>query len=448
MLALIAAAALAGAEDYQSFDADRLPEVQAALALLDKGELVQCMESLKKVGERQPLLPPPPLLVGMRLLNTGKLSEGRRILEQAAAMLPRHPDVALTLGFVALKEGRFADAALQYREAIDLSAAERWTADQKRQFLATAHSGSALVAEMQGDWKRARAALRHLHQNVSPGNAAILNKLGRATFLDGERGPGEDMVRAAARQDPNLPPAETTLGNLWMAVGGKEAEADRLLAEGATEFPKSSAAQLAWIQRLLAKGDGKESVAASQAALKALPDNVDVRLALLLALRQAGEFVAAARQGQQWLEATPQNSKLPTDGRPLWPIYANQTALALAECAPETDRKKALELAENAKQGLRPAEALATLGRCKFRLGQTEDAEKHFAQALATSEASSDVPYYVALAANAKGDRVRAVRELDRALAAPGPFVNRARAAALRQELKPPAPNPPAPPKN
>ncbi len=449
MLALMAALALAGAEDYQPFDGERLPEVQAAFALLDLGELQQGMEALRKAALRHPLLPPPPVVAGLQLMNKGKLVEGRRMLEQAAQVLDGHPDVALTLGFVAAKEGRYADAALQYKTAIEDAASERWTAEQRKQFLSIAHWGAAQVAERQGKWKRARASLVYLRENVRPNDPGVLYKLGAATFLDGETGKGEDLLRLATRGDPNLPPAETMLGTLWMKTAGpgNQAKADALLAAGAKEFPKNPLAQRAWLERLLGKGEAAEAVAVARAALKELPDNVDMRIALLLALRQAGEAAAAAQMGRQWLAATPRDAtQSPLEGgRPLWPIYANQTALALAEAADEGERRQALELAESARPGLLPADALATLGLCRLRLGQRDEAEKILKQALATGAAAADVPYYYALALKEKGDVAEAVRQLDRALSSAAQFVHRGRAAALRKELQPAALPPAAP---
>jgi uncharacterized protein HemY len=117
----------------------------------------EAVKFLHEAVRKHPDLPPAPLMMARLFLATrdGK-PQGRSALERAVAEHPDHPEVYLTLGTVAMSEGRVAEALLVLQKALELSAADRWTADQKDAFQRQARAGLAAAREAREKLLKAR----------------------------------------------------------------------------------------------------------------------------------------------------------------------------------------------------------------------------------------------------------------------------------------------------
>ena len=80
----------------------------------------------------------------------------------AASENPDHPQVYLTNASLALNEGRVTDTILNCDKALALSAADRWTGDQKREARSQARNGLSNAYEARRDWAAARSQLASL----------------------------------------------------------------------------------------------------------------------------------------------------------------------------------------------------------------------------------------------------------------------------------------------
>jgi len=113
---------------------------------------------------------------------------------------------------------------------------------------------------------------------------------------------------------------------------------------------------------------------------------------------------------------------------------ANHLALACAEL-PER-RARAVQLAElNARQYPRLSDALATLGWVYFKSNRLDDAERLLKASAAGGQISSDTAYYYARVLKERGKLDEAKELLKKALESDGPFVSRADAKALFEEM-------------
>ncbi len=75
-----------------------------------KDDIPKCQDYLAKLAQQNPALPAPELVVVWLLLGDRKVDDAKNRLERLAASLPHDPQVALTLGQLAIAERRFADA--------------------------------------------------------------------------------------------------------------------------------------------------------------------------------------------------------------------------------------------------------------------------------------------------------------------------------------------------
>ncbi len=90
----------------------------------------------------------------------------------------------------------------------------------------------------------------------------------------------------------------------------------------------------------------------------------------------------------------------------------------------------------NARLHPRLSDALATLGWAYYKSGRLDDAEKVLSASASGGQISSDTAYYLARVLKEKGKTAQAKELVKKAIDSDGPFVNRADAKALYQQLK------------
>src|SRR3954454_6865058 len=112
----------------------KIKEIEDAGELLLKGKVDDAYKSLQEAVKKKPDLPPARLMLARLLMNTKEGQQAARgVIEQAASENPDHPQVFLTLGSVALAENRLTETILDREKALPLSAADRWTKEQKEE---------------------------------------------------------------------------------------------------------------------------------------------------------------------------------------------------------------------------------------------------------------------------------------------------------------------------
>ena len=124
-----------------------------------RGRIDEALGIIKEKAARHPEWPPPRLILARLLFNANQAAAARQALEQAAVEVPDDPDVYLTLGGIALGEGRISDARLNLEHVLSLIGSGHLNAEKAKTVRREAFAGLASVAEARGDWKMAQEQL-------------------------------------------------------------------------------------------------------------------------------------------------------------------------------------------------------------------------------------------------------------------------------------------------
>jgi tetratricopeptide (TPR) repeat protein len=152
------------------------------------------------------------------------------------------------------------------------------------------------------------------------------------------------------------------------------------------------------------KGDFNGAVAALSKAREALPENSLVINTLAQALNAAGRKPEAVQTWEQAIKLDPNNA-----------VALNNLAFLLAESGGDLDQ--ALTYAQRAEQ-MMPAmnEVSDTLGWIYLKKNLSDNAMDIFQKLVSTAPGNSTYRYHLGMALSQKGDRPRAIRELQQAL--------------------------------
>ena len=138
--------------------------------------------------------------------------------------LPDHPDVYLTLGGLALGEGRLSDARLNFENALELAGSGQWDAEKIRVFRRESLAGLVAVSEAREDWKAAQGRLNHWLE-LEPKNGQARQRLGRVLFRLDKAEDAFAALTQAVKDEPALEPAAVSMGWLYTQKGDpKKAE--------------------------------------------------------------------------------------------------------------------------------------------------------------------------------------------------------------------------------
>lgn len=424
-IAAFIALALVSVATAQTAPDTRLDEARKKMAA---GDAEGALAAIAAVTEKNPDLAPASLLFAGLLFQNGQMAAGRTVMERAAVESPDHPEVYSSFGRLALAEGRLLDASLCFERAASLATANRWHASLRRNWLNSAHAGSAAVAERRKDWKNAYASLLVL-ADLNPGDAVTRWRLGRASFFIDKPDQAEELFRSARKGNPNLELPELTLADLWMQKHD-QAKAEKLLATAVAQNDSDLRARNAMTRFLIQTGRGEAARQSASKGLAMQPKDPEAKLLAVLASRQVGDVAAAEAVLTAWLAESPDD-----------PVALGQSAQVNALSKDQAKKNLALERA-NAAAKLQSGrgDSQTTLGAVQFLLGNVSEAEKLLRSALLSGDANADTAFYLGMILEQKGDKEGAVRQYNRALEAPGLFLFRSEVEGRRDKLKTAAP--------
>lgn len=405
------------------------PRLQEAIKCFEQGQIDRCFDLLKAATETQVNLPPARLMLARLFLSRNRVQEGRANLEQVAAENPEYHGTYLTLGHLALADGRLAEALVNFEKAALLSSAGNWSEGLKRNVRRLSWAGRATVAERRGDWKSAEAALSAWLE-LEPTNGRARQRLARVLAELGKPAAAvRQQLEQAVKNDRSLEPAAVSMGWLYHARGdrGKAAEWMEYAVKAAPGDPKAHFGFAAWLLEVDRASEAEVHARAAEKLGLRSRDLMVLRGQIARALRN---YELAERYFRQvYLDG-------PSDFR-----ASNWLALALVEQEDASRRRRALELAEaNARQHPRATEAISTLGWIYYRMGRKDEAEKALKAAASAGNASSETAYYVAHLLADRGQLEEVKRLLKTAIEAPGIFVHRTRARQWLERLSQQAP--------
>jgi tetratricopeptide (TPR) repeat protein len=321
--------------------------------------------ALKSVGEILQIdrrNGPARMIEAASLLGEKKYDDARRLLLAIRQANPTAPDIDFSLGMVSLKEGKLKESEDIFRKA----------------YAANPKDARGLVGLVE-----TLSAEGHFDQAIQ--------------FLQSE------LAKSPTRNDLQM-----TLGNVALRAGNF----DLAIAQFQTvlnELDKNSRVRGEVYFRLgitmRKKGDVNGAILALYKAREALPENSLVVNELALALDTAGRKPEAETAYDQAVKLDPQNA------------YAlNNLAFLIADSG-GGDLDQALTYAQRAKQVMpNLPEVSDTLGWIYLKKNMSDSAMDIFQELVEKMPQNATYRYHLGMAYAQKGDKVKALRELQQAL--------------------------------
>ena len=301
------------------------------------------------------------LIASAALMGQKKFSDSRQVLDAMLKANPSSPDVLFQLGVVNLAEKKYKEAEDAFRRSYDLNPANsRGLMGMVETEMAQNHSDQALQ-------------LLQTESAKVPNRMDILLALGNTALRAGKYDMAISYFEKVAAA---LPKGSKEQGDLYLRIG----EAYRQ------------------------KGDLTNSIIALQKSREILPDNGVVLSTLALVLDTAGRWVDARQVYEAVIKLDPSNG-----------VALNNLAFLLSEHGGDLD--DALTKAQRAKQLLpNLSEVSDTLGWIYLKKNLTDNAIDIFKDLVSKVPAQAIYRYHLGMAYSQKGDKTRALQELQDAL--------------------------------
>jgi tetratricopeptide (TPR) repeat protein len=192
-----------------------------ACKLYAEGNIDACRQMLSRLRESDKTLPQPDLVIVWLLLNDRRLTEAKVQLERLSALLSRDPQVAFTIGQLAMAELRLADAAAHLERAALLQMPSTWSPVQRAQFALGTLDTLAIVYERQSRWEDAKAVLTTLI-SMTQSNENYRTRLARAHYNLGDLAQAKFLLHEAVKLGAASKPVPLLLAELAYAKGDFE----------------------------------------------------------------------------------------------------------------------------------------------------------------------------------------------------------------------------------
>lgn len=304
---------------------------------------------------------PARLIQSASLMGLKKYGESREMLQALLKVDPNSTDSLFQLGVVNLAEAKYADAIEAFRKGYALEPANsRGLMGMVEVYMAQNRDDLALKTLQDEIQKHPK----HLDYHIALGNTAV--RLGKYDLAIAE------FQNVAAGLDKD----SKANGEIYLRIG----------------------------ETCRRKGDYNAAIQALQKARTYLPDNTIVLATLALTLDTAGRKQEARLAYEQCLKIDPRNG-----------VALNNLAYLLAENG--GDLEMALTYAQRSKQLLPQLNEIAdTLGWIYLKKGLTDSAIEQFRDIVAKQPGHSTYRYHLGMAYAQKGDRLKAIQELNGAL--------------------------------
>ena len=320
------------------------------------------LKSVAEILQLDPKNGPARMIEAASLLGEKKYKEARELLEAIRRANPNAPDIDFSLGMVALKEGRLQDAESIFRSAYA----------------------------------------------VNPKDSRGLVGLVETLAAEGHLDQATQFLEAEIAKNPNRNDLHMTLGNVAARAGNFDLSISQFRTVLA-ELDKDSRARGDVYFRLgltlRKRGDLNGAIEALAKARESLPDNLLVIDELALSLQTAGRKAEARQAYEQAVKLDPQNG-----------LALNNLAFLMAEGG-AGDLDQALTFAQRAKMVLpNMNEVSDTLGWIYLKKNMADNAMDIFQELVTKAPANPTFRFHLGMAYAQKGDKPRALQELQKAL--------------------------------
>jgi tetratricopeptide (TPR) repeat protein len=320
------------------------------------------------------------LIQSAAMMGEQRYGDSRAMLTEMQKAAPNSPDIYYQLGLIDLAEKKYKEAETDFRRSYDLNPTNsRGLMGVVETYVAQHRPDDALKMLQAEEVK----APKRVDFRLAVASAAVL----------------------AGRYDMAVSEYQTALGMLGSDAG---ARADIYLRLGET---------------YRRKGDMNSAVPALEQARKVMPDNPVVLSTLALALDGMGRKADARKIYESTLKADPNNG-----------VALNNLAFLIADGGGDLDQ--ALTLAQRAKQMLpNTAEVSDTLGLIYLRKNLSDNAIDIFRDLVNKQPDQSTFHYHLGMAFSQKGDRPKALEQLQQALKWNPPLDEKAKIQQLLSRL-------------
>jgi len=321
------------------------------------------------------------LVESAALMGLRKYGDSRAMLDSMLKANPNSPDAEFQLGLVDLAENKYKDAAESFRKTYQLN----------------------------------------------PANPRGLMGLVETAMAENKADEALDMLRAEADKSPNNPDLRLALGNIAVRAGKYDialAEFNRVLNALDKNSRQRGDVYMRLGETYRRKGDDAGAVQVLQKARELLPDNLMVISTLALTLDHTGRWPEARQMYEGALKLDPDNG-----------IAMNNLAFLMAEHNGDLD--DALTKATRAKQLLpNTPEVSDTLGWIYLKKNLADNAIEIFRDLVQKAPNQSTFRYHLGMALSQKGDKPKAIKELNEALKYNPPKDERERIQSLLSRLQ------------
>ena len=341
---------------------DYLP-ARLALAQLQvmRGEFEAALKSVAQVLAIDKKNRSAHMIEASALIGQKKYAEARQLLQAMQQVDPDAPDVAVSLGMVALSEGKLPEAEGIFRKAYD----------------------------------------------ANPKDARTLAGLVRTLVEENENDRAIQFLQGEVSKDPSRNDLHMALGTVAIRAGSF----DLALSEFQTVLnaldknAKARGEVYMWMGITYRhKADPVRAAAALSKAKEILPDNPMIANELALSLDGAGHKAEALQAYDQAIKLDPRNA-----------IAMNNMAFLMAEGGGDLDQ--ALTYAQRAKQILPNLNEVSdTLGWIYLKKNLSDNALDIFQELVTKAPGNATYRFHLGMALAQKGDKPRALKELQQAL--------------------------------
>jgi len=301
------------------------------------------------------------LIESAALMGQRKFGDSRQLLDGMLKAAPNSPDVLFQLGIMNLAENKFKEAEDAFKRAYQLNPAN------SRGLMGMVETDMA-----QNKPDRAIALLQAESQNT-PNNLTLLSALGNIQVRAGHY---DQAIASFEKVMNGLDKNSRARGDLYLRMG----------------------------ETYRRKGDLASAITNLQKARETLPDNVTVLTTLALVLDGASRWSEARQVYEATLNLDKNNG-----------VVLNNLAYLIAEHGGDLDQ--ALTMGQRAKQLLPNLEEVSdTLGWIYLKKNLSDNAIDVFRDLVARKPHQSIYRYHLGMALSQKGDKPRALKELNDAL--------------------------------
>lgn len=401
----------------------KYPELAEAKKLYAAKDVKGSLAGLEKAAKKYPELPPAKVMLGTIHLRANNAASGKAAFDEAARENPNHPEPYLALADLAIREGRFTDAAMLVERAIKNTAAFKGDAEKIKTLKMRCYAVLVPISQRWKDWAQAKSDVDKWLA-LEAENAVALYRLGEVLFHQGKRREAFEKLKEAREQDKGIPNPAVVMGRLFLAAEDA-AQAKKWMNYAADNAGEDNKLKLGVARWHWGQSNIDDARKQADAVLENDPHSIDAKYLRGLIAFYNRDYNNARDKFESLLLQKSNH------------LGANiHLALSLLEQNTEASRQASLELAQRMlRAASNNAGVVATVGWIYYRTGKHEQAERLYST-LNARNMSREAAYYIARLQEGRGKKEEAKRLLELAMQNDQPFIYRKAAEALLDRLQ------------